>query len=627
MHFVFATKTPVLRDGILKLIPLLFVFLITPVLAQEDTSPEQESNLLPPVELEDSEDQETGEAGEPTSSSRRVRRLGDVQTEEWQPLFDAAPGSRRTTGPALPDPDQTRRLYELLDDLAATPGNVAVRQELEALLDNVIEQADEKIVRNQLTEAKSMLDVVQTVSPKKSGLDAAYRRLEDRGNIGGQLALAREAMDDGRIIEPQNNNAWFYYRAVADRDPENVAAQIGLEQVQKFLVDEAMQFAREMDFDSTQRLLEEARLVREDESLIVAAETEIEEIRDGHAQYLEAQAVAAMDAGDFRRAERVLVDLVAMGGEDVLLGQLRRRLEEARVYGGFKPGQVIRDHFLRGASWAPETVVINAGSFLMGSDTFDEGHVENESPEHRVNIRRGFALGRNEVTVSEFRRFAEGDGYATDAERKGYSVIYNHSSGRLTQRKGITWENSYDGREASDNDPVVHVSWNDATAYVKWLARNTGKPYRLPSEAEFEYALRGGTSSNYWWGSGSPSRVVENLTGDGDESRSRRSWTVAFRNYKDGYWGPAPVGSFEPNPFNLMDISGNVAEWVADCWHETYMRAPADGSAWLNPGCELRVIRGGYWASSPHQTRSAFRLFSQPDTSGARVGFRVARDL
>jgi formylglycine-generating enzyme required for sulfatase activity len=121
--------------------------------------------------------------------------------------------------------------------------------------------------------------------------------------------------------------------------------------------------------------------------------------------------------------------------------------------------------------------------------------------------------------------------------------------------------------------------------------------------------------------------VVENLTGSGDVSRSRRSWSVAFENYDDEHWGPAEVGSFKPNPFGLYDIGGNVGEWVRDCWHETYLRAPTDGSAWVNPGCGQRVIRGGYWASSPAQTRAAFRLFARPDHSDARVGFRIARDL
>jgi formylglycine-generating enzyme required for sulfatase activity len=594
-------------------------------MAQDNQQTEEDANLLPPIELEENQDQQTGEGD--GSSARRIRRLGDMQTEEWQPQFDSAPGSSKATGPALPNPNQSRRLYELLDDLAATPGNTDVRRELEELLDDVIRQADQKIHANQLSQAQALLDVVKAVSPKKSGLDEAYERLEERDNIDGQLALAQEAMQAGRVVSPTNNNAWYYYRAVADREPSNTIARQGLVQIQEYIIHQALEQARLLDFDSTDRLLEEARLVREDTSLIEAAQMEIEEIRHAQAEYLEVQAVAAMDSGNFAQAERVLVDLVALGGEDIRLGQLRRRLEEARVYGGFRPGQVIRDHFLSQAFWTPETVVITAGSYLMGSDTFDEGHVENESPEHRVNIRRGFAIGLKEVTVEEFRSFVERAGYATDADRKGFSTVYNHSSGRLTQRKDINWQFSYDGREAEDDEPVVHVSWNDATAYVKWLARGTGKPYRLPSEAEFEYALRGGASSQYWWGNGSPQRVVENLTGDGDESRSRRSWTVAFENYSDGYWGPAPVGSFARNAYGLYDISGNVAEWVADCWHETYIRAPADGTAWINPGCGYRVIRGGYWASSPSQTRSAFRLSSKPDTTGARVGIRIARDL
>jgi len=121
--------------------------------------------------------------------------------------------------------------------------------------------------------------------------------------------------------------------------------------------------------------------------------------------------------------------------------------------------------------------------------------------------------------------------------------------------------------------------------------------------------------------------VVENITGDGDTSRSRRLWTVAFKGYTDTFWGPAPVGSFEKNPFGLFDIGGNVGEWTRDCWHDTYVRAPTDGSAWINPGCSLRGIRGGHWASSPEQTRSAFRLSAKPDQHDARIGFRIARDL
>lgn len=629
MHFAFGMNKRVFRSRLRPILSIIFLAMTVPLLAQQsEQDTDEESNLLPPVALEDDEAETPEDETETGTAARRLRRLGDVSPEEWQPQFDFAPGAqKRAQLGKLPDPAQSQRLAELLDDLAATPGNQATQQELNRLLDDVMSQADRRIENNELELATRMLDVVKSINPDRSGLAAAYGRIEQRGNIDGQLALAREAMAEGRVVAPEGDNAWSYYRRVADRDPGNAEAEQGLAGVQQYLVNRALAFARELDFDSSDRMLEEARLIRSNDSLIDQAEEEIVGIRTRQAEMLEAQAVAAMDAGDFNRAERVLVDLVALGDQEILLGQLRRRLEEARIYGGFRPGQIIRDHFLNSPLWTPESVVITAGSFMMGSETFDEGHLENESPQHRVNIRRGFAIGRKEVTVAEFRGFVDRAGYVTDAERKGYSTVYNHASGRLTQRRDVTWEMGYDGRDAEDDHPVVHISWNDAQAYVNWLARGTGKPYRLPSEAEFEYALRGGKTGDYWWGNGTPRSAVENITGDGDESRSRRSWTVAFQNYTDGYWGPAPVGSFQPNPFGLFDISGNVAEWVWDCWHDTYIRAPVDGSAWINPGCGYRVVRGGYWASSPRQTRSAFRLSARPDSHGARVGIRIARDL
>jgi formylglycine-generating enzyme required for sulfatase activity len=117
------------------------------------------------------------------------------------------------------------------------------------------------------------------------------------------------------------------------------------------------------------------------------------------------------------------------------------------------------------------------------------------------------------------------------------------------------------------------------------------------------------------------------LTGDGDRSRSKRAWGNAFRHYRDGFWGPAPVARFEANAFGLHDMGSNVSEWVEDCWHQNYLRAPEDGSAWVNRGCTRRVIRGASWGSEPDKARAAYRLGVNADTSSARVGFRVARDL
>jgi formylglycine-generating enzyme required for sulfatase activity len=445
--------------------------------------------------------------------------------------------------------------------------------------------------------------------------------------IKQHLASARIAMQEGRVDQPEINCAWYFYRKVLDLDPENLDAQQGLLAVQQDMVSRALEYARDLDFESADRILEDASYVREPQDLIEGAHEEIASFSNRRVEELEIAAVKAMDSGDFGGAERVLIELIALGGADTTVNQLRRRLEEARVYGGFKPGQVIRDHFLNEGMWTPDAVVVLAGSFMMGSSAFEEGREDNEGPEHRVTFRRGFAIGKREISVEEFKVFVSKTGYKTDAERAGYSTVYDQYSGRLMKRDDIHWEMNYEGAEAKKDHPVVHVSWNDANAYVSWLARGTGKPYRLPSEAEFEYVMRGGQTGLYWWGDGSPKKVVENLTGEGDSSRSRRRWSTFFKGYTDNHWGPAPVGSFAANPYGLHDITGNVGEWVRDCWHDTYIHAPSDGSAWLNPGCKLRVIRGGYWASSPEQTRSAFRLSAKPDRRDARIGVRIARDL
>jgi formylglycine-generating enzyme required for sulfatase activity len=452
-------------------------------------------------------------------------------------------------------------------------------------------------------------------------------QLKQQQMISQELAAGLKALREGRFDQPLNDCAWTYFRSVLDLDPHNMEAQQGLQDVQNAMISRAMLIAKDLDFDTAERTLEDAAMVRESPQSIEEAREEIVAFRVQYIEELEVKAVTAMDSGDFGLAEHELIELIALGGADTTVSQLRRRLEEAKIYGGFKPGQIIRDHFINQGFWTPESVIVLAGSYLMGSSAFEDGRADNEGPRHRVTFRRGFAIGRTEVTVKQFHKFVNKTGYKTDAEKHGSSLVYNHYSGRLTSRDDISWEMNYEGQKADDDDPVVHVSWNDATAYTQWLARGTGKAYRLPSEAEFEYAVRAGRKTRYWWGDGAPSRVVENLTGENDVSRGRRQWSTFFEGYEDKFWGPAPVASFEANPFGLHDIAGNVGEWVRDCWHDTYLRAPGDGSAWLNPGCKLRIIRGGYWASSPDQTRSAFRLSAKPDRRDARVGFRVARDL
>jgi formylglycine-generating enzyme required for sulfatase activity len=434
-------------------------------------------------------------------------------------------------------------------------------------------------------------------------------------------------MQEGRVDQPPGDNAWFHYRIVQQLDPSNAAARAGLYKVQQVMIERARQASEDLDFEYAAQLLNEAARVRESSELIDRARVEFQSFRDRHAAELEASAIREMEKGNFQQAERVLIDLIALGGADDLVGQLRQRLQEARDYGGFRPGRIISDDFLDGSLSGPQCVVMPTGSFMMGSPDYEKDRKDNEGPQHRVTFQHGFAIGRTEVTVGEFGQFVNLSGYRTDAEKHGFSIIYNHRSSRLMRRDDVSWNTNYEGRSAGEDEPVVHVSWNDATAYVKWLARGTGKPYRLPSESEFEYALRGGKTTLYWWGDSTPLRAVENLTGELDISPAQRQWSSYFEGYTDRYWGPAPVATMEPNPFGLYDMGGNAGEWVSDCWHDGYLRAPSDGSPWLNPGCRLRVVRGGYWASSPDQARSAYRLSAQPDRRDARIGFRVAKDL
>lgn len=294
----------------------------------------------------------------------------------------------------------------------------------------------------------------------------------------------------------------------------------------------------------------------------------------------------------------------------------------------------------------PQLVLVPAGRFLMGSPENEPGRYADESPLHPVDLARPFYLGRTEVTVAQYRRFVHATGYQTDGERDSGSFIRDPRivEGRWRLRRAVNWRLDHEGRPSDDNNPVVHVSWNDAQAYLRWLSAQTGQRYRLPSEAELEYANRAGSRGLYWWGEGTPVHRLVNIRGDKDESvanpvtweRTQREYEYAlaegdtpllFEDYTDGVHGLAPVGSFSLNPFGLHDTAGNVWEWAEDCWHDNYENAPADGSAWVEQdGCESRVVKGGSFYCFPRHMRSANRWARWADFRNMYIGFRVARD-
>lgn len=465
----------------------------------------------------------------------------------------------------------------------------------------------------------------EEVKPAPGLLPAAASPADLR--VMSLLDEAAAARERGWLVTPSGRSAADLYRAVLQIDPDQVSALAGLAGIQRELIEQAVEWAEESDQDGARRLLDRAAGLVDDELLMAWARARIEQIREHKLEAAQIAVRELIDQGRFDSADERITELVAMGLPRHRLQEIRNSLREARLYGALRPGQTFADPLMNLDAHGPTMVVIPAGHFMKGSPDNEAGRLSHEGPRYRVTFERGFALARTETSVDEFQRFIEATGYRTDAERRGWSRIYEPRSGRMMRRNGVHWRHDYLGREASVDLPVIHVSWRDAAAFAEWLGEQTGQRYRLPSEAEFEYALRAGTQTRYWWGDGSPDEPVENLTGDGDISPTNTRWSVAFARYTDGFWGPAPVGSLRPNPFGLYDMGGNVMHWTEDCWHDSFVRAPVDGSAWVNPGCTERVIRGGSWSSTPDMSRSAYRIAGAEDSSDMRLGFRVARDL
>lgn len=292
----------------------------------------------------------------------------------------------------------------------------------------------------------------------------------------------------------------------------------------------------------------------------------------------------------------------------------------------------------------PKMVLIPRGEFIMGSPLDEEGRYENEGPQHKVTFKKDFYMAQTPVTVGQFRVFVEASGYETVAEKEEWSEWRNPVTGQWEGIPNLNWRHDNRKNISADDNPVVHVTWHDAVAYTKWLSKVTGKKYRLPSEAEMEYANRAGTTTRYWWGDGNPDQKVANIKGEYDIPENDKTWyptpnerqyayaqgytPFLFKGYGDGYWGLSPVASFQANPFGLFDTAGNVWEWAADCWNTSYHGAPTDGSAWTNTGaCKFRVVRGGSFYCFPRHIRSANRWARAIDYRGMYIGFRIVRDI
>lgn len=237
----------------------------------------------------------------------------------------------------------------------------------------------------------------------------------------------------------------------------------------------------------------------------------------------------------------------------------------------------------------PKLVLIPPGRFLMGSPKAEPGHYDNEE-QHEVTIERAFGMGQYAVTFDEYNVFC----IATN-RRKPYTEGWSY-----------------------EQHPVINVNWEDAKAYCQWLSQNTGKEYRLPTEAEWEYACRAGSSGPFNFG--------EPITTDKANYDGNFTYSAGPKGELRGK--TVPVNTFEPNAWGLYQMHGNVWEWCEDCWHNNYYGAPTDSSAWIIGGeCNSRVMRGGSWGNYPRALRSANRGRHMADGSGNYRGFRIVREI
>jgi formylglycine-generating enzyme required for sulfatase activity len=225
----------------------------------------------------------------------------------------------------------------------------------------------------------------------------------------------------------------------------------------------------------------------------------------------------------------------------------------------------------------PEMIALPAGAFRMGSNALSY-----EKPVHLVTIAKPFAIGVTPITLADWSRCV------TDGGCKYSPILQNGAPER----------------------PVTNIGWSDAHEYAAWLSKKTGKSYRLPSEAEWEYAARGGTTTNFYWG---------NTVGVGNANCADCGANVGRQSM--------PVKSFSPNGFGLYDMAGNAAEWIEDCWNQNYKGAPSDGSAWTRGACEQRVLRGGSFDSASNAIKVSSRFRYDADVRYYANGLRVVRDM
>ena len=437
------------------------------------------------------------------------------------------------------------------------------------------------------------------------------------------LAAAEADLKARRLTSPVGNNAWDNYQRVLELVPAHPEAVKGMERVIESYMELFGATVEQEDFGKAAGYLAKIRELHPDSPVLVEGEQSLEAAKQARADRLAEQERQRQAAEAARLAElerqriAVAIDAQWAAFETALaeenLSDAAGILARIRSLNPDEPGlteeeqrlakQVRKRQEALERQFAGEMVAISGGNFRMG-DLSGDGN-DDERPVHSVTVS-AFMLGKYEVTVGQFQRFVEATGYRTDAERNADGVEGCSNGWEWTW--GRSWRKP--GYSIHDTQPVVCVSWNDTQSFIDWLNDKTGGNFRLPTEAEWEYAAQAGSTTKYSWGNSigsSRANCYEDDCGD--------RWEYT-----------APVGSLSANTWGLHDIHGNVWEWVQDCYNDSYVGAPTDGSAWTSGGCSERVFRGGFWGNRPESLRSANRGSYIRTVRHYGIGFRLAQD-
>ena len=418
----------------------------------------------------------------------------------------------------------------------------------------------------------------------------AQREQQRQKELAAQAAQAERAREQARADEEKRKAQAAELAARRQAEAQVAAAEKQRQEQQRRALEARQRAEAEAAAQARKQALREQLLARREADAKKAREEREEQQRK--AAQLKAEAAYRQEQERHRKqqAERHAAELAAVASHTPV----------ADASG------VLRDRFLDGSGTGPDLVLIPTGRFQMGSHEHEQATaikagaqknwLERELPQRWVGIEQSFAMGRYPVTVGQWRQFVKDTGWESQSD--------------------TDWRAP--GFAQNDDHPVVGVSWMDAQLYLRWLSQKTGQVYRLPTEAEWEYACRAGTRTAFSFGD-TISTEQANYDGHYTYNGGQRGAYVQ---------GTSKVGAYQPNPWGLFDMHGNVWEWTQDVVHDNYVGAPADGRAWEEGGDPARrVLRGGSWLYNPRYLRSAVRNGFSAVLANDIVGFRVARKL